>query len=249
MPISPAHKRKAAPTAAASLDRALARWDNEGGRPAAHSTPAASPAASQPAPAAAEPPTIWTIGHSTRTIEEFIDLLHGSQIALLADVRSHPGSRKYPHFNQGPLADALRAEGIDYQHFPDLGGRRKARPDSPNTAWRNASFRGYADYMQTPPYRAGIERLGRAARSARTAIMCSEAVWWRCHRSMIADDLKAAGVRVLHIVSATKVQEHPYTSAARIIDGRLSYTAGLFDPPPSDPPPDSSPHPTNEPLP
>ncbi|MBS0198003.1 MAG: DUF488 domain-containing protein [Planctomycetes bacterium] len=174
--------------------------------------------------------TIWTIGHSTRPIGEFIDLLRAHHIALLADVRSHPGSRKFPQFNQMQLAAAVEADGIGYAHFPELGGRRKARADSPNSAWRNASFRGYADYMQTKPFRDGIDRLLGAARARRTAIMCSEAVWWRCHRSMIADDLKSMGVLVLHILSPTKVQEHPYTSAAAIVGGRLSYTGGLLAP-------------------
>lgn len=174
-------------------------------------------------------PTIWTIGHSTRTLEEFLDLLNTQHIELLADVRSHPGSRKFPHFNQDALAQSLEDAGLAYLHFPELGGRRRARPDSPNSAWRNASFRGYADYMQTPPFRDGINSLLENASAKRTAIMCSEAVWWRCHRSMISDDLKAQGVRVVHILSPTKVQEHPYTSAASIVEGRLSYAApGLF---------------------
>ncbi len=178
---------------------------------------------------------IWTIGHSTRPIDEFIDLLRGQQITLLADVRSHPGSRKFPQFNQAPLAVAVEAEGIGYAHFPELGGRRKTSPNSPNAAWRNASFRGYADYMQTQAFRDGVDRLLEAARARRTAIMCSEAVWWRCHRSMIADDLKAMGVLVLHILSPTKTQEHPYTSAATIVGGHISYTGGLLAPKPDDP--------------
>jgi uncharacterized protein (DUF488 family) len=179
--------------------------------------------------------TVWTIGHSTRPLAEFIDLLKRHEISLLADVRSHPGSRKFPQFNTEMLAQALPAAGIAYEHFPELGGRRRASPDSINSAWRNPSFRGYADYMQTPPFRGGINRLLTEARARRTAVMCSEAVWWRCHRSMIADDLKAAGVRVLHILSQSKVQEHPYTSAAAIVDGRLSYTGGLLINPPHAP--------------
>ncbi len=169
--------------------------------------------------------TIWTIGHSTRTIEQFLELLRRNGIETVVDVRSYPGSRRYPHFNKENLRLSLAAAGMRYEHFPELGGRREPRPDSVNTAWRNAAFRGYADHMETPEFRAGIERLGETSRSGRTAIMCAEAVWWRCHRSMIADYLKAAGIRVLHILDLDEVQEHPYTAAARLVNGRLSYKA------------------------
>jgi uncharacterized protein (DUF488 family) len=171
--------------------------------------------------------SIWTVGHSTRTIEEFIDILQQYQIQILVDVRHFAGSRRFPHFNQAALREALITAGIRYEHLAELGGRRHARADSHNLAWRNALFRGYADYMETQPFHAGIERLLEIARTDRTAIMCSEAVWWRCHRSMIADYLKANGVHILHIVNANKIQEHPYTSAARLINGRLSYE-GIF---------------------
>ena len=167
--------------------------------------------------------SIWTVGHSTRTIEEFIDLLRHHQIEILVDVRHFPGSRKFPHFNLGALHDALIAAGIRYEHLVELGGRRPVRPDSHSIAWRNASFRGYADYMETDPFRGGVERLLAVARVGRTAIMCSEAVWWRCHRSMIADYLKASGVQVFHILSAKKAQNHPYTSAAQLVNGCLWY--------------------------
>ncbi len=167
--------------------------------------------------------TIWTIGHSTRTLEEFINLLRNHQIETLVDVRQFPGSRKFPHFNKGVLHDALVAAGIRYAHLVELGGRRPVRPDSHNIAWRNASFRGYADYMETQPFRDGVIRLLEIASSSRTAIMCSEAVWWRCHRSMIADYLKAMGVHVFHILGTDQVQEHPYTSPAQLVGGRLSY--------------------------
>jgi len=177
--------------------------------------------------------TIWTIGHSTRTIEEFIDLLREHQIEILVDVRHFPGSRRFPHFNKPQLADTLGTVGIRYEHLVELGGRRPVQPDSPNLMWRNASFRGYADYMETLRFREGIERLLKIARTGRTAIMCSEVLWWRCHRSMIADELKANGVRVLHIMASRKTQEHPYTSAARLVDGRLSYEIpSLFTPDP-----------------
>jgi uncharacterized protein (DUF488 family) len=184
---------------------------------------------------------IWTIGHSTRAIDDFISLLKENEINLLVDVRAWPGSKRYPQFNKDALAESLNAHGIRYEHFPELGGKRKSRPDSRNTAWRNASFRGYADYMETEQFQKGVERLLAFARSDGlgsrrnerdgweavtpwgTAIMCAEAVWWRCHRSLIADYLKARGVEVLHILGANKVEPHPYTSAARIVNGELSY--------------------------
>jgi len=169
---------------------------------------------------------IWTIGHSTRTIAVFISLLEEHGIRLLADVRSLPGSKRYPQFNKETLADSLGKVGIRYEHFPELGGRRKARSDSRNTAWRNASFRGYADYMETEEFRKGIERLlDLASKSGPSAIVCAEAVWWRCHRGLISDYLKARGIEVLHILDANKTEPHPYTSAARIVNGKLSYRA------------------------
>jgi uncharacterized protein (DUF488 family) len=169
---------------------------------------------------------IWTIGHSTRTIDEFISLLKGNEIELLVDVRAWPSSKRYPQFNKETLAESLTVHGIRYEHFPELGGKRKSNPDSRNTVWRNASFRGYADYMETEQFQKGIERLLEvAAKAGPTAIMCAEAVWWRCHRSLIADYLKARGVEVQHILAATKVEPHPYTPAARIVDGTLSYTS------------------------
>jgi uncharacterized protein (DUF488 family) len=167
----------------------------------------------------------WTVGHSTRTIDEFISLLKENEIKLLVDVRAWPGSKRYPQFNKDALAESLNAHGIRYEHFPELGGKRKSKADSRNTAWRNASFRGYADYMETEQFQKGIERLLDFAPDAGpTAIMCAEAVWWRCHRSLIADYLKARGVEVLHILGANKVEPHPYTPAARIVNGKLSYS-------------------------
>src|ERR1043166_4383784 len=167
---------------------------------------------------------IWTIGHSTRDIDDFISLLNENSIKVIADVRMFPGSRRYPHFGSEALANSLREHGIRYEHFPELGGRRKTKPDSKNTAWRNESFRGYADYMEAEDFAKGIERLSDAAQKAGpTAIMCAEAVWWRCHRSLISDDLKARGVEVLHILDHKKVEPHPFTSAARIVNGELSY--------------------------
>jgi uncharacterized protein (DUF488 family) len=168
---------------------------------------------------------IWTIGHSTRTIEEFIGALQANGIKLVVDVRLLPGSKRYPQFNKEELAKSLRQDGIGYEHFPGLGGRRKAWKDSHNTAWRNESFRGYADHMETAEFARGIARLQKMAdHHGATAIMCAEVVWWRCHRSLIADYLKAHGAEVIHIIDASKTEPHPFTSAARIVDGRLSYS-------------------------
>ena len=167
---------------------------------------------------------IWTIGHSTRTIDEFISLLKENEIKLLVDVRAWPGSKRYPQFNKDALAESLNAHGIRYEHFPELGGKRKSKADSRNTAWRNASFRGYADYMETEQFQKGIERLlDFAAKAGPAAIMCAEAIWWRCHRSLIADYLKARGLEVLHVLGVNKVGPHPYTSAARVVNGELTY--------------------------
>ena len=169
---------------------------------------------------------IWTIGHSTRNSDVFISLLEGNGIKLLADVRSLPGSKRYPQFNKETLEESLKERRIRYEHFPELGGRRKSKPDSRNTAWRNASFRGYADYMETEEFRKGVERLLDLAREAGpAAIMCAEAVWWRCHRSLISDYVKVRGIEVMHILDANKIEPHPFTSAARIVNGKLSYSA------------------------
>jgi len=180
---------------------------------------------------------IWTIGHSTRDIDVFISLLRQNGIRLVADVRGLPGSKRYPQFNKETLADSLDTAGIRYEHFPELGGRRKPGPDSKNTAWRNQSFRGYADYMETEEFRKGIERLvvlatervrptgGLAEEIGPTAIMCAEAVWWRCHRALISDFLKVRGVEVFHVVDANKTELHPFTSAARVVNGELNYHA------------------------
>ncbi|HWY52126.1 MAG TPA: DUF488 domain-containing protein [Chthoniobacterales bacterium] len=172
---------------------------------------------------------IWTIGHSTRKIEVFLSLLDENEIKAVADVRMFPGSKRYPQFGLEALAKSLGTAGIRYEHFPELGGRRKAKPDSQNTAWRNEMFRGYADYMETEDFRKGIARLiDLADQQGSTAIMCAEAVWWRCHRSLISDYLKARGVEVVHILDTKKIEPHPFTSAAQIVDGQLSYAAELL---------------------
>ncbi|MFI5264006.1 MAG: DUF488 family protein [Candidatus Kapaibacterium sp.] len=156
--------------------------------------------------------TIWTIGHSTRSLNEFIELLKTFNIGLLADIRSFPGSRRYPHFNKEVLDRSLHELNINYIHLPELGGRRKAEPNSKNTAWHNPAFRGYADYMETDEFKNGIMELEKLAEKKRTAYMCSEAVWWRCHRSMVSDYLKAREWDVLHIMNKEKILEHPCTS-------------------------------------
>jgi len=171
--------------------------------------------------------SVWTIGHSTLAIEDFLLALGAFDIRMLIDVRSFPGSRRYPQFNKEPLRSSLAATGIAYTHLPELGGRRKAKPDSMNLAWRNESFRGYADYMETESFRNGIERLIKIAAEQRTAIMCAEALWWRCHRSLISDYLKVKGIEITHILGKGKSEEHPFTSAARIVDGQLTYRGML----------------------
>jgi len=172
-----------------------------------------------------EVPTVWTIGHSTRTQEEFFGLLDEYRIEAIADVRRFPGSRRYPYFASEALAESLPVHGIAYQWLPELGGRRKVQPGSPNTGWRNASFQGYADHLASPEFAQGLKKLLKLAATRRTALMCAEAVWWRCHRSLIADVLKLRGIEVVHIIDATHTTVHPYTSAAHIVDGQLSYAA------------------------
>lgn len=167
--------------------------------------------------------TIWTIGHSTRSIDEFIALLKSFDIAVLADIRSLPGSNKYPHFNQPALDASLRQAGIRYIHILALGGRRRPRKDSANTAWHNKAFMGYADYMETDEFKQAINQLQEIAEKERVAYMCSEAVWWRCHRSLVSDYLKINGWTVMHIMDAGKATEHPYTSPARPVQGKLFY--------------------------
>jgi uncharacterized protein (DUF488 family) len=170
---------------------------------------------------------IWTVGHSTRSGEEFNHILSVHKIAVLVDVRSFPGSRRYPQFNKEHLRQFLAAAGVQYHHSPALGGRRRPNPNSKNMAWKNASFRAYADHLDSAEFKQGIKELLEVARKDRTAIMCAEALWWRCHRSLIADYLKLQGCEVFHIGGEKEPELHPYTSAARIVEGRLSYE-GLF---------------------
>ena len=167
--------------------------------------------------------TIWTIGHSTRSFEEFEGILRSFNIELVADVRNYPGSQKFPQFNKEALEINLPQTNIQYVHLKDLGGRRKAKPDSKNSGWRHAAFRGYADYMETDAFMEAVRELLAHAVKQRTAYMCSEAVWWRCHRSMISDYLKVQDWKVMHIMGAGKANEHPYTAPARIVNGELNY--------------------------
>lgn len=168
--------------------------------------------------------TIWTIGHSTRSIDDFLALLRQPGVITVADVRRFPGSRRHPQFGQDALAMSLAEAAIGYEHFPELGGRRRARKDSPNTAWRNAAFRGYADYMMTNDFRAGVDRLVALAARGATAIMCAESLWWQCHRSLISDYLETTGHEVIHIMGAGKLERHRLTSPARVVEGVLTYS-------------------------
>ncbi|HVE60791.1 MAG TPA: DUF488 domain-containing protein [Chitinophagaceae bacterium] len=167
--------------------------------------------------------TVWTIGHSTHPIDEFISLLKSFQISVVADIRNYPGSKRFPHFNKETLQISLREVNIKYIHFKELGGRRNPVPGSVNTRWRNFAFRGYADYMGTAAFKKAMIELEDIASKENTAFMCSEAVWWSCHRSLVSDYLKVRDWKVMHIMSNNKATEHPYTSAARIINGELRY--------------------------
>lgn len=167
--------------------------------------------------------TIWTIGHSTRPFDAFLELLVRHRLEAVADVRRFPGSRRHPQYAKATLDEALAGHGIAYRWLPALGGRRRALPDSPNAGWRNASFRGYADYMDTAEFLAGLDVLLELGSSRRTVLMCAEAVWWRCHRALIADALSIRGIEVVHILDAKHTVVHPYTAPARVVGGKLSY--------------------------
>lgn len=173
-----------------------------------------------------------TIGHSTRSIEDFMAILRAHAVDLLVDVRMVPKSRHNPQFHIENLPASLQGAGIDYRHMPELGGLRRPRPDSANAVWRNASFRGYADYMETPAFDAALGELLSMAEGRRAVIMCAEAVPWRCHRSLIADALTARGESVEHIMSASVISPHSLTKFAHVEDGRVSYRGAnrdLFD--------------------
>ena len=166
---------------------------------------------------------IFTIGHSTRTLEEFIELLKTNGVTLVVDVRTVPRSRYTPQFNRDTLPDALREAGIGYQHMPGLGGFRHTVSDSLNTGWRNASFRGFADYMQTKEFEDSLEKLIDLAKTERVALMCAEAVPWRCHRSLISDALVIRGIHVEDILGKGERREHVLTSWAEVHGTRITY--------------------------
>lgn len=167
--------------------------------------------------------TIFTIGHSTRPIDEFIELLRANGVTQLIDIRTIPKSRHNPQFNTDALAASLRAAHILYVHLKELGGLRHAKPDSVNLGWRNASFRGFADYMQTPEFETALDRVIGLAEERPTTLMCAEAVPWRCHRSLVADALTVRKIRVLEIVGAAQPKEHTLTPFARVRGTRITY--------------------------
>jgi uncharacterized protein (DUF488 family) len=176
-----------------------------------------------PPPVPAHGATIWTVGHSSRTLEAFLEILAAHRIGAIADVRRFPGSRRYPWFASQALADSLPAHGIAYEWIPQLGGRRRVQPGSPNGGWRNASFQGYADHLASAEFEDGLGRALALAARARTALMCAEALWWQCHRALISDVLKFRGFEVTHILDAVKDVPHTYSSPARVDRGRLEY--------------------------
>jgi uncharacterized protein (DUF488 family) len=166
---------------------------------------------------------IHTIGHSTRQLDEFIALLAAHGVRQLVDIRSMPRSRRHPHFSSDALSASLGDRGIIYRHSRALGGMRRPRRDSRNTAWRVAGFRGYADYMETDEFRAAPDDPVARAREAPTALMCAEAVWWQCHRQLVADALVARGVEVRHIMGLSSAAAHTLTAFAQVADGLVTY--------------------------
>jgi uncharacterized protein (DUF488 family) len=171
-----------------------------------------------------EPGEIFTIGHSTHPLEQFLELLGAHRIQALVDVRSFPSSRRWPHFNQPALGESIERAGIEYRWIQKLGGRRhEVRPDSPHTAWHHPAFRSYADYADGKEFEQGLDELTALARRARTAYMCSEGLWWRCHRRLISDRLLLLGWRVTHILPNGKLSEHSLPDFASVVDGRLVY--------------------------
>jgi uncharacterized protein (DUF488 family) len=171
----------------------------------------------------AEPIEIFTIGHSTHSAERFLSLLQGHDVQQIVDIRTIPKSRRHPQFNGDALDPYLAGHGITYRHMRELGGLRKPRSNSVNTAWRHPGFRGYADHMETEEFRRGVDNLLDFARAGRTAVMCAEALWWQCHRQLLSDALLARGVPVRHILSAGDAKPHRMSEFARVVDGRPTY--------------------------
>jgi uncharacterized protein (DUF488 family) len=174
---------------------------------------------------AVTPPTIWTLGHSNLPLEDFLERLSCYEIAGIADVRRFPGSRRQPQFSKDLFPSSMKEHGINYRWFEALGGRRRPLANSSNTAWRNVSFRGYADYMASEEFLRALEQLLEFASLQRTALMCAEVLWWRCHRALISDVLRLRGAQVIHILDLGKTVEHPFTSPARIVEGQLTYAS------------------------
>ena len=166
---------------------------------------------------------MWTVGHSTRSLPELTTLVRAHGVTLIADVRRFPRSRRHPHFNVETLPAALAGAGLGYVHLPGLGGLRREQPDSVNRGWRNPAFRGYADYMQTPEFAHELDRLQSLGGAGRVAVMCAEAVWWRCHRSLIADALVVRGVRAEEIIGPTRTQAHGLTAFAKVEGQAITY--------------------------
>jgi uncharacterized protein (DUF488 family) len=173
-------------------------------------------------------PSIYSVGHGTRPIEEFVEVLRAAHVKTLADIRSAPGSRRHPQFGQAALAASLNATGIRYVHLRGLGGRRDAAPDSPNVALKVDAFRGYADHMSTEEFAADYARLVATARERATAFMCAETLWWRCHRRLVSDRLVVDGWDVVHLLARGKSEPHRLWDVARAVDGRLVYDGGAI---------------------
>ena len=171
----------------------------------------------------ARPDVVFTVGHSTRRAEQFLDLLRAHGVRQIADVRTVPKSARHPQYNSAALDAFLHTHGVAYRHFPALGGLRKPRPDSVNSGWRHPGFRGYADHMQTPAFEAGLRELLAFAAAAPTAVMCAEAVWWQCHRQLLSDALLAVDVPVRHILDSKEAKPHRLSDFARIRAGKVSY--------------------------
>ena len=171
-------------------------------------------------------PNIYSVGHGTRSIEEFVDILRGAGVKVLVDIRSAPGSRRHPQFGQAALGASLAEAGMEYVHLRGLGGRRDAAPDSPHIALRVDAFRGYADHMASADFATDYARLGTFARDRATAFMCAETLWWRCHRRMLSDRLTIDGWDVVHLLAIGKSEPHRVWDVARVVNGRLVYDGG-----------------------